>query len=471
MARIVILGAGLSGLALAYRLQQRLPHAAITLIEPRNRPGGNIWTARQNGFQIEEGPNGFLDSKPSTMQLCRDLGLGDQLLAASEGSRKNRYVYLRDQLQKLPGGLMPFLRSPLMSWRGKLAFALEQFRKPPSPIPEDESIAAFATRRAGRESAEIFADALVTGIHGGDPELLSIRSCFPRLAQFEREFGSVIKGVFAAAKVRRKAAQARGETPQPQRMWSFRPGLRLLVETLHEQFRGTYVGGIGVRRIRRADPATSDGARWLIDGEGGEQWQADVVIPTCPAYISARLLADVDEPLAHELDSIAYTRIAVVALAYRRADVPRADLDGFGYIAPQRTRRDVLGVQWCSSIFPDRAPDGLVMWRALCGGWHRGEMLDWSNEQLLRAVHAEMTVAMGVTGEPVHHHIVRWPKAIPQYFIGHHQRVQRVEMRLVQLPGLFLGGNILYGVAMNDCTEQAELLAHRIADSLTPSAG
>ena len=137
--------------------------------------------------------------------------------------------------------------------------------------------------------------------------------------------------------------------------------------------------------------------------------------------------------------------------------------DGFGYIAPQNTRRDVLGVQWCSSIFPERAPDGMVLWRALCGGWHRAEILDWPDERLVEAVRAELRLAMGVTSAPAFVHIVRWPAAIPQYHVGHLDRVRRIEARVAALPGLFVGGNAYHGVAMNDCTEQAVILADRIA--------
>ena len=148
----------------------------------------------------------------------------------------------------------------------------------------------------------------------------------------------------------------------------------------------------------------------------------------------------------------------MLALGYRQADVP-LPLDGFGFITPQHTRRDLLGMQWCSSIFPERAPPGLVLLRALCGGWHRPEIVDWEEDRLLQAVRAELHLAMGITATPVFHHLVRWPRAIPQYHLGHLQRVTWIRERLVRYPGLFLGGNAFDGVAINDCTEQAELLA------------
>src|SRR5688572_26689624 len=172
MARVVIVGAGISGLSLAYRLQQLRPDADVTVLEAADHIGGTVRTEHRAGFTVECGPNGFLDSKPTTVQLCRDIGVADRLLAASESSRKHRYLFLNGKFQALPGGLGAFLRSPLMSFRGKLALLAEPFRWR-RRHGGDESVAAFARRRAGREAAAVFADALCTGIHGGDPELLS----------------------------------------------------------------------------------------------------------------------------------------------------------------------------------------------------------------------------------------------------------------------------------------------------------
>lgn len=461
MKRVVVVGAGVSGLAAAYRLQQQAADIDITVLEQRDRVGGNAWTERRDGYQVEIGPNGFLDSKATTVALCRDLGLGDRLVAASEGSARNRYLFLDGKLRALPGGLLAFLASDLLSVRGKLGFFLERFR-PKRTDARDESVDAFARRRAGAEVAEVFADALVTGIHAGDPALLSIRAAFPRVAGLERDYGSVIKGIGQSAKQRRAEAKVRGEPYQrPGRMWSFRDGLRVLVETLRDRLRRPPVVGVAVRRLERS------GQAWLLSGDGSDRWEADAVLLTCPAYQQAALLHDVDADLADQVGGIAYNRIAVVALGYRGADVP-TPLDGFGFIAPQRTRRDLLGVQWCSSIFAARAPDGHVLLRALCGGWHRAEVVGWEDDRLVNAVRAELRLAMGIQAAPQFHHIVRWDRAIPQYHVGHLERVAGIEKRLKRQPGLFLGGNAYHGVALNDCTEQAEILARRLNEYLQP---
>ena len=465
MPNVVVVGGGLTGLTVAFRLKQFAPGVAVTVLDPRDRPGGNIATEEHRGFRVECGPNGFLDRTPAVPELVRDLGLSDRLIAASEGSRKNRYLFLGGKLRKMPRGPLGLLTTPLLSLSGKWKLVTEPWRKSPPPAHE-ESVQEFVTRRAGPEAANVFADALVTGIHGGDPAMLSVAAAFPRLPVMEREAGSVIRGFMRAAKQRKRDAQARNEPPPgPMRMWSFREGLQVLTDALAEQLGGAVKCGVGVQSLSEA---ASMGA-WQVDTARGKPLAADAVVLACPAYEQAAILADLNQPLADEIGAIPYNRIAVVALAYRQEHCPTR-VDGFGYIAPQNTRRDVLGVQWCSSIFPDRAPPGFVLWRALCGGVHRAEQLEWDDDRLAKAVHEEIKLAMGVTGEPVFRRIVRWHAAIPQYVIGHLDRVARIDALAAQHPGLFLTGNAYRGVAMADCVEQAGLVAAKVAQFVQNSA-
>lgn len=462
--KVLVIGAGISGLSVAYRLRERKPEVEVTVLEQEQRPGGTAWTLRENGFQLEMGPNGFLDNKATTIQLARDLGLGERLLAASDAAGKSRFLLVGGQLKPLPGGFASFLRSDLLSWRAKVGLLLERFRAA-SRDKRDESIDDFARRRAGDEVAELFADALVTGIFAGDPRLLSLPACFPRIAALERDFGSVLRGIGKTARQRRREARARGEAYQRGgRMWSFREGTRLLVEALAEQLSCPPKYGVSVRKIEKvAEPARP---HWLVHGEGKERWQADAVVLTCPAYQQAALVADLDATLAGEIAAIPYNRIAVVGIGYRREDVP-GSLEGFGFIAAQKSRRDLLGVQWCSSIFPERAPDGAVLLRALCGGWHRADVVGWNDERLLAAVRAELRLAQNISAAPIYQKIIRWDRAIPQYHVGHLDRLARIDECLSRLPGLFLGGNAYRGVALNDCTEQGMIVAEAVAGYLS----
>ena len=455
MPRIVIVGGGISGLALAFRLEQALPDAAVTVLERDDRPGGKIWTEYDQGFAVEIGPNGFLDAKPGTTNLCRDLGIEQRLIPASAAASRNRFLFHGGKLRLLPSTPLDLLKSDVLSWRGKVGILAECFR-PASPTSDDESVEAFARRRAGPEVAEVLVDAFVTGIHAGDPRLLSLRAAFPRLATLEAQHGSVLKGLIAGAKQRRQVAAASGEAyEQPSRLWSFRKGLRLLVETLRERLGNRLTTGVSVRRLERWPGG------WIARGDGQDHWEADAVVLTCPAHQQAAILSDLDAELAELVGTIPYNRVAVVALGFRAGVFP-ISLDGFGYLTPRGSRHDVLGVQWCSSTFAGRAPEGMVLLRAMCGGWDRPEVVGWDDAQLVQAVTAELRLSLGVSAPPVFHRVVRWDRAIPQYVVGHLERLAAIEARTAQYPGLHLGGNAYRGVALNDCTEQAELLAARI---------
>ncbi len=460
MVRLAIVGGGISGLTLAYHLQRRLPTADVLLLEAAARPGGTIQTENLAGYRVECGPNGFLDNKPSTLNLARDAGLERQFLAASDTAGKNRFLFLHGRLRRLPTGLFSFLFSPLLSWRSKWALITERSRRG-APPPGEESFADFVSRRVSREVAETLADAFITGIYAGDATRLSVQAAFPRLAAFEREHGSILKGFQAAARTRRTEAAATGKpVSRGSRMWSFDAGLATLPARLVEQLRTPPVTGVAIRAIL-PHPEGRPGFRLL--GAGSDHWEADRVILACPAYRQADILADLDPTLADLVAGIPYAPVAVVAIAYAAKDL-RVPLDGFGYLTPGRERRDVLGVQWCSSIFPEkRSPPGTFLLRAMCGGVFRPEMVTWPDDRLLAAVRAELAVTLKIDAVPVFHHLVRWERAIPQYHVGHLDRVGQIDARLADHPGLYLTGNAFRGVAMNDCTENAEALAARIA--------
>lgn len=440
MQRVVIVGAGISGLSLAYRLQS-LCDAEIHVLEASSRFGGVLWTDVSDGFVVEYGANGFLDNQPSTIELARELDLGDRLIAASPAAGRNRYLVLGNRLVPLPTSIRTFVRSPLLTWRGKLRLLAEPLlhRRPARP----ESVSEFARRRFGDEAADVLIDAITTGIHGGDPSLLDVRAAFPRLSKMEVEFGGIVRAMLSS----------RGG---PRQMWSFTGGMRDLIDALAKNLRIAPRLGMTVRRL-----ATAVG-RWRVELAGGHHVDADAVVLTCPAPMQASIVSELDEPMAGLMAGIAYNRIAVVALGYRASDLT-APWPGFGFIVPQRTRRDLLGVQWCSETYLGRAPNGMVLWRALCGGWHRADVVSWPDELLVSAVRAELARLQGVTAMPAFVRVIRWPQAIPQYSVGHPERVSQIMVRAATHPGLFLAGNAYAGVAVNDCTSHSRPLARRVA--------
>lgn len=451
MAKVVVVGAGISGLAFAHHLQQRCPGVAIDVLERDTRPGGKIGSERHGGFLVERGPNGFLDNNPATRDLCRRLNIEHRLVAASDDAGKNRFLFLDGRLRLLPSGLFSFLASDLLSWVGKLELLCEPLR-PRRRSHDEESIDQFARRRVGREVARTFADPFVTGILAGDPKLLSMQASFPRLAGYERDHGSVITGMMKARREQRAAGAGRA------RMFSFPGGMQELTDAAAGSLARPVHAGVEVRSLSHA-------GGWHV-GTANGPLHADAVVLACPADAQARLLASLDPELAALVGDIPYNRIAVVALGYRREDVPHR-LDGFGYLSPQRERHDVLGAQWCSSIFADRAPGGHVLIRALCGGWNRADVVGWDDERLTAAVQAEMARSVGVRAGPAFCRIVRWERAIPQYLVGHLDRVARIDARRQAHPGLFLAGNAYRGVAINDCVERGAELAEAVSSYLS----
>jgi len=465
MSRVVIVGAGISGLATAFRLRQIRPSTDIVILEERDRPGGTIWTERVNGYLVEYGPNGFLSNKQSTLELARELGLAASLVRANAEASRRRYLLHDGRLHPLPASAIDFLRTPLLSWHGKARFVCERFQ-PRRTESADESVADFARRRAGPEAAAVFADALVTGIYAGDPDQLSIQSAFPRLMALEAQYGSLLKGFAASARQRRRDARARGEPePEPAVLWSFQDGMRTLIESLWRHLGPSIQTGVQIRALERTGDSKS---RWQVHTQGSNSWTADAIILACPAYVQSTLVSNIDQELTQEIAGIPYNRVAVIALGYRLDQLGRP-LDGFGYLTTHASRRDVLGVQWCSAIFPDRAPADHVLVRAMSGGSQNGEIVDWDDERLLAAVRSELARTMAITAAPVFHSIVRWNRAIPQYHLGHLARLERIESRVVGLPGIFLGGNAYRGVALNDCVDSASDMAKRVASFLDSS--
>ncbi|MBI5016742.1 MAG: protoporphyrinogen oxidase [Deltaproteobacteria bacterium] len=463
MKRVVVVGGGLSGLSAARALldeaQARGVDLGLTLVEKDTTLGGKIRSTREDGFLCEAGPPGFLDNKPATLALARRLGIEERLLRSNDAARK-RFVFSDGRLQQLPEDPVSFLLSDLLSIRGRLRIAAD-FLLPQGDPSEDESVASFVRRRLGQEALDKLIDPMSAGIYAGDPNVMSLKSCFPKVWQIEQQFGGLIKGMLALQQM----AKARGQQgPQGAgpggALWSFEEGAAELPDRLAVSMpEANIVAGAAAAALERAEGG------WRVRTDDGGVWDADAVLVATPAYDAGALLGPLDPELADLAFGIPYVPAAVVCLGYRTTDVPHP-LDGFGFLIPRAEGRKILGSRWDSSTFARRAPEGSALLTQIVGGARNPELLALADDELLRVVQDEMRVTLGIEARPAYAKVVRWRRAIPQYLVGHGERLRRIEGRVSALGGLFLGGNAYYGIGINDCTTHAAAVAPKVVTAL-----
>jgi oxygen-dependent protoporphyrinogen oxidase len=492
--RFVIVGGGISGLATARHLEaladERGLAIDVTLLEAGARVGGLIGTRLDGHWRLETGPNGFLDGRAATLRTVRLAGLADADLVRADESMKRRFLFLGDRLREFPRSFAALVASDLLSWRGKLRLLAEPFIRR-GGFPE-ESIAAFGRRRLGREASERLLEAAVTGILAGDTERLSLAAAFPRLADLERRhrsllLGQLVRSLFPPKPERSPyrrgplslaRATELGGSRGLGKLTAPAGGMRVMVDRLAESLRRPPIAGVRVRELvpestrrrqriatdLRGEPPGPDAdikAPWLVRGAGNDAWPADDVIVATPAAEAARLLEPLDSELAQLVGGIETVPALVVGLGYRCTDLP-VEPRGFGWIAPGKLGRAVLGVIWSSAIFPEQAPEGCFHFRAILGGQRHPELLGLADDELIRLTRDELRLTLRVTADPIRAEVIRWPAAIPQYRPDHLHRLNRIDARLAGLPGLHLTGASYRGVAVNDCCEQGERLASRL---------
>ena len=493
MVRIFVIGGGISGLATAFRIRQRFEVRGepleLHVLEAEERVGGKIRSEMDNGYLTEWGPNGFLDSKPDTLLLCKDLGIEQDLLPSSDQARK-RYVFSGGRLHRVPESPGPFLRSKLLTLRGRLRIAKENWA-PVTPPGMDTSIAEFGRRRLGQEAVEKILDPMVSGIFAGDPATLSLESCFPRILELERQYGSLLRAMVSLEKEKRKQNRNKPETgseqtgkgPAGQRvqagpagpggvLTSFRNGMEQLVQTLNKHL-GEAVQTRSVVNALIPDKRYGEtpGFRIQYQQQGVDrEAQADSVVLAVPAHEAARILEGVDAPVSSLLKQTPYAPLVVMGLGYPEAEAP-GRLDGFGFVVPYAENTPVLGSLWTSSIFPERAPSGHVLTRNMVGGSRNPWIVSCEQGQLEDRVSKVLEKALGRKGRIVYRKIIRHERAIPQYVLGHGERMKKVEERLGRFPHLHLTGNAFRGVSLNDCTREALRIARNLEDRLLGGDG
>ena len=457
MKKIAVVGGGISGLATAYQIDKRLRAAGIAcelrLFEAGARVGGKIGAARRDGFLCEAGPNGFLDSKPSTVELCDELGLGDRLLPSNDAAAR-RFIYSRGQLHLLPASPPAFFRSRLLSPAGRLRIIGELWA-PVSAPGSDPTVADFGRRRLGHEAAARLLDPMVAGVFAGDPERLSLGSCFPRIAELERDYRSLIRALISL-QLRGGRRAGGGPAGPGGTLTSFADGLSVLPDTLAQALDGKLSCGAALRAVERR----GQGYRLYFDG-AADSYDCDLAVLALQAADAVAPLQALDAGLSALLAQFEYAPVAVVGLGFEQAAL-QTRLDGFGFLVPGEERRRILGSLWTSSIFAHRAPEGCVLLRTLIGGARNPQLALLPEADLVELARAELRAILGIAAEPVFVQVFHWPRAICQYTVGHRQRLAQIDTRLVDLPGLMLTGNAYRGVALNDCTRNATQVAEAV---------
>jgi oxygen-dependent protoporphyrinogen oxidase len=454
---VVIVGGGITGLTAAHRLAER--GISFRLLEASPRLGGVIRTESLDGFLLEGGPDALLAQKPDGLALCKELGLGSRLVPTNP-ERRTVFVLHRGRLHPLPEGMVlavptrigPFLKSGLFSWPGKVRMGLDLLR-PARKGTGDESIAAFLRRRFGQEAVERLGEPLLAGIHAGDPERLSIRASFPRFADLETRYGSLIRGLWTATPRSKPGSSA---------FYSLAGGLGELVTALESRLRSSSPGSLykdsEVRGLQR-----SNGNFRLV--AGSHEVRARSVILAVPPSRSASLLHGVAPPLARSLEEIRYSNTATVCLGFRREDVGNG-LDGYGLIVPRSEGLRTMACGFFSTKFPGRAPAGHVLLRAFLGGARDPEVLELDDAGLVDLVEREMTVVLGLRGRRVLSRVFRWPQGTPQLEVGHMERVAAIDAQIGQTPGLFVTGAGFRVTGIPDCVGDATAAAEAAAGFL-----
>lgn len=464
--RTAIIGGGIAGLAAAYELEKaRLadPLVRYTLFEARERLGGAIASEVVQGTVLERGPDSFLSEKSAASALCRELGLGSDLIPSNDADRKT-YILVRNELVPLPDGLMflvptklvPTALSPLFSVQTKARMALELLIPPRRKRTADESVASLVSRHFGDEAVDRLADPLLSGIYGGDAAQLSAKTVLPRLVEMEAQYGSLTRGMLAAHRKMRARAAANGHTPPGSGASTERPifttlrgGMQQLVDAIR--------GRLDWAAVRLSTPVNAlerveNG--WMVHSLGTAEFY-DSVIVASPAWAAGVLLAPVDAELSEQLGGIPYSSSITVNMVYDEDALGKLP-DGFGFLVPASERRSLLACTFSHRKFLGRTAPGKAVIRAFLGGMRNEALLAENDNALVAIVRHELIDILGerVVGiglDPVYTQVTRWRRAMAQYAVGHQERIERINERVAALPGLRLAGNAYDGIGVPDC--------------------
>ena len=448
---VLVIGAGITGLTVAFQLRQR--GFRVELIEAASRAGGVIETVRAGGVLYERGPNSVLDTTALIDALLREVGVSGERIEMNPACSR-RYVVRNGKTVAVPTSPAAFLRTPLFSLAAKLRVLREPFIRRSAP-DVDESVARFVTRRLGAEFLDYAIEPFVAGVYAGSPEELSLAAAFPRLHALEQRYGSLLKGQVLGA---RERSQEGERSRHSARSFSFKRGLQTLTDALAR-------AGPHVRLATRATAIRPRGngvieADWVHAGALASS-SAHAVVLAIPAHAGATLVRPLCPDAAAALDAIPYAPVASVACSYPRTGIAHA-LDGFGFLSPRVERRRILGSLFSSTLFEGRAPAGTVLLTTFVGGRRDPACALQSEGEIARIVQNELASLLGVRCAATHTAVTRWERAIPQYTIGHRDRIHRAEHAERTVPGLFLSGSYRGGVSVGECIKSAHETAEAV---------
>jgi len=448
MKRIAIIGGGISGLSAAFALEEQRKSGTqleYVLYEASPRLGGVLRTERIDGCLVEAGPDSFVTEKPWAADLCRALGLGDQLIGSNDADRKT-YILTRGHLVEMPDGLMfmvptkilPTVLSPLFSWKTKVRMTRELFH-PPRAVDRDESVADFVERHYGREMVDRLADPLLSGVYGGESASLSVRAVLPRFAEMERTHGSLGRAMLAA---RKKMPKAQSKTASL--FTSLKQGMQHLAEAVVARLTPqALLTNTPVQAIQREELG------WVVSA-GMQSDQFDAVILALPGPAAANALRRVSNELAAELGAVEYSSSITVGLGYD-AEVRHSLPPGFGFLVPRSEGKRLLAATFVHHKFPHRAPEDRALLRCFFAGSNAESVWPLSDDQILGIVRNELQQIIGLRTAPLFARVYKWKSAMAQYSVGHLERLERIERLRQQLPGLTLAGNAYKGIGVPDC--------------------
>ncbi len=450
-----MVGAGISGLGAAYALARE--GVDVRLLDAHHEVGGVIRSERVDGYLIEHGPNSALNTSCEVERLLAELDLLSERVFAAPAARK-RFIVRDGRPLPLPTSPWAFVTTPLWSAQAKWRLLAEPAARRPPPGRE-ETVREFVTRRLGREIADYAVDPFVSGVYAGDPDALSMQSTFPLLYALERNHGGLIRGALA------RLAKPRPPRPAQRGIYSFRTGMGALPRALGASLGERVWPGTSVVGLTR----TSGGFRLDVE-RGAERLRLDTerVVLATPADRAAALVRPLAPVLAEELAGIAYASVAIVFVAFARVAVAHP-LDGFGCLVPGRERRGLLGSLWTSSLFPDRAPAGMVAFTNYLGGARNPEVIRQTDEDLTHIVLEELGRLFGAQGPAAFVRVIRHARGIPQYLCGHDARLGRIDAEVARIGGLALAGNYLRGVSVGDCLTRGVALGRELAGVLSES--